>query len=494
MKNFSIVLISIVLCHSLFAQQTVEEMMKKMQEQVNQEIQKNEEAVRRYISKNDSLFAEFLKNEWKAFDTQEGEKPEEEPKPEEIPTIPETEFEYEEYVPIDVDDLPDDIDTRIAPPIVPPEVVIPEKEEEEYKGIIVHFFDHELNFKYNTETRITVKKPVNDKSIPKYFEEMSRIDTKPMLQQINEYANMLMLNDYGKFMLVRQIAAEILDDEDSRMLFAWYLMTKMGYDIRVGYGPGFTILMVPSENMLFSRPFLTFNNQKYFIFNFDDSQKRRFSNLYTYDKSHPSAKKYFDFSITKLPAIGKYDNKKELKFKYQGKTYILDYDYNQDLVKYFDYYPQTDYSIYFKAPVSPKTLASFARAFKPILKDKSEQEALNIILRFVQTAFLYKTDDDHFGREKPLIPDETLYYQYSDCEDRSILFSVLVKELLNLDVVGLKYEGHMAVGVKTNSKPKGDYIGHNNTRYLVCDPTYINANIGQSMPQYKNQKISVIDF
>ncbi|MBN2279455.1 MAG: hypothetical protein JXQ65_02640 [Candidatus Marinimicrobia bacterium] len=495
MKNVKLMIVVFGIYSVIFAQQSVEEMMKQMQEQVNQEIQKNEEAVRKFISKNDSLFAEFLKNEWKPFNAEEGKKPEEPPKPQEIPKIPEAKIEIDEFVPVDID-LPESelIDTRIAPEITPPEVVIPPEVVKEYAGTTITFYGQELKFKYNKETKISVEKPVNDKSIPKYWDNISRINTNPMLEQIEEYSQKLALNDYGKLVLIKSIASEILDDEESRILFTWYLITKLGYDVRVGYGPGFAALMVPSNNMLFSRPFLTIYNQRYFIFNFDDSQKRKFSQLYTYDKNHPAAKKHFDFAITSLPQIGGYNAQKELSFKYQGQKYALNCDYNEELVKYFNFYPQTDYSIYFAAPVAPTTKLTIGKAFKPILEGKSEQEALNILLRFVQTAFLYKTDDDQFGREKPLIPDETIYYQYSDCEDRSVLFSNLVEELLGLKVVGVKYEGHMATAVKTNSHPKGDYIGHNGTKYLVCDPTYINANIGMSMPKYKDQNITVIDF
>ena len=185
----------------LFAQQDVEEMMKKMQQDVNSEIQKNEEAVRRYISKNDSLFAEFLKNEWKPFETQKGEKRKELPKPEEIPEIPETEFEYEEYVPVEIY-LPElDVDTKISPEIKPPEITV--SEEVNFENIKLSFYEQELAFRINKETKIQVKKPVNDKSIPIYWEEMSMVETRPMLQLIEDYSALLGLNDYGKFILVK---------------------------------------------------------------------------------------------------------------------------------------------------------------------------------------------------------------------------------------------------------------------------------------------------
>lgn len=491
MKYRRIFVLLIIFCSMAFAQQSVEEMMKQMQQQVNQEIHKNEEAVRKYISQDDSLFAEFLKNEFKPFNAQKGEEPEEAPKPIDIPTIPEEEIDFEEYVPIEVD-LPElEIDTRINPEIVPRKVDVPK--EKPYEGITISFYDQELKFKYNPETKIGVKKPVKDEAIQHYWDEMSRIETKPMLDQIEEYSKLFKLNDYGKFLLLKEISIKILDNDDDRTMFAWYMMTKLGFDVRIGYGGSFVALMIPSSNMLYARPFLTINGQKFFIFTMDD-KKKNFSQLYTYDKSHPSASKKFDFSIKELPLFGTYDTHKEVSFKYHGKTYTVDYNFNEEISKFFDYYPQTDYPVYFQAPVSSQTLYSFVKSFKPIIEKKSEQEALNIILRFVQTAFDYKTDDDQFGREKPMIPDETFYYKYSDCEDRSILFATLVREMLGLKVIGLKYTGHMAVGVKTHSNPKGDYVTSGSTKYLVCDPTYINANIGQSMPKFKGKSMQLIDF
>ena len=46
-----------------------------------------------------------------------------------------------------------------------------------------------------------------------------------------------------------------------------------------------------------------------------------------------------------------------------------------------------------------------------------------------------------------MFPEETINYPYSDCEDRSILFSYLVKNLLHLDIVGVKYNDHLATAI-----------------------------------------------
>ena len=42
------------------------------------------------------------------------------------------------------------------------------------------------------------------------------------------------------------------------------------------------------------------------------------------------------------------------------------------------------------------------------------------------------------------------YYPYCDCEDRSVLYSYLVRNLLKLDVVLLDYPNHIATAVCFN--------------------------------------------
>ena len=87
----------------------------------------------------------------------------------------------------------------------------------------------------------------------------------------------------------------------------------------------------------------------------------------------------------------------------------------------------------------------------------TELEAVNFLLRLVQTAFDYKTDQDQFDREKYMIPDEIFFYEYSDCDDRSIFFATIVRDILGLDVVGLRYSRHLAVAVAFSSIVEGDF-------------------------------------
>lgn len=129
-----------------------------------------------------------------------------------------------------------------------------------------------------------------------------------------------------------------------------------------------------------------------------------------------------------------------------------------------------------------------------MVQGRNEADAANILINFVQTAFQYQTDGQQFGYEKPFFVEELFYYPYSDCEDRAMLFSYLVRKLLGLDVVLLDYPEHIATAVRFNGNVSGDYLMVNGQKYIVCDPTYIGASIGMTMPRYKTVSAKVLKY
>jgi hypothetical protein len=197
-------------------------------------------------------------------------------------------------------------------------------------------------------------------------------------------------------------------------------------------------------------------------------------------------------NIYKSPVISEKSISKNYTFRYFDKQYTIPVAVNKNIIDYYEFYPQTSLEVYFRAPVDSESGNALLNGLKPVIQNQPEDEAVNMLLRFVQTAFEYKTDDMQFGKEKDLFPEETLYYPFSDCEDRSFLFAFLTRNLLGLDVVGLHYPGHVATAVKFNNTVKGDYLTYNNNTYVICDPTYINANPGECMPKFKNVNPTVI--
>ena len=147
---------------------------------------------------------------------------------------------------------------------------------------------------------------------------------------------------------------------------------------------------------------------------------------------------------------------------------------------------------YAEAPLSSHLKEQLLDPLATSIEGLSQEDAANVLINFVQTAFEYQTDDEQWGYERPFFPEETLFYPYSDCEDRSILFARLVKELMGLDVVFLHYPGHLATAVRFDEEISGDHLMIDGGKYLVCDPTYINASIGMQMPQMEGKDVNVI--
>ena len=147
-------------------------------------------------------------------------------------------------------------------------------------------------------------------------------------------------------------------------------------------------------------------------------------------------------------------------------------------------YPQVSYEVYFNTPLDTQTLRDIETSVKPYLDGKKMSFGINFLLRFVQSAFGYDRDQEQFGKEKVMFAQETLYYDKSDCEDRATLYARLVKRLFGLSVVGVKYANHMATALYIPLK--GASVKVHSRRYVIADPTYINANVGEAMPKYRS--------
>ena len=117
---------------------------------------------------------------------------------------------------------------------------------------------------------------------------------------------------------------------------------------------------------------------------------------------------------------------------------------------------------------------------------------MNVLLDWVQTGLVYEYDDKVWGHDRVFFAEESLFYPYADCEDRAVLFSHLVRDLLGLDVALVYYPNHLATAVRFTDNVAGDAMQVGQTRYVVCDPTYIGAPVGMQMPNLDCSKVQCI--
>jgi NifU-like protein involved in Fe-S cluster formation len=356
----------------------------------------------------------------------------------------------------------------------------------------VNFYNKEIKFNYdkNMEFRLS---NINKNSISDFWEKISKTKYKALISQLQSKSEELNLNDWATYQLTYKVGQEIYKSDNVANLFTWFALVKMGYDTKVGYSKDKIYLLAIMKHKLYQVAFFKLKGKKYYVLT-PNGRVGKVGKIYTYKGNYPKADDKLSFDINKEIKFYSNIKKKDLKFKYYGKNYSVASSYSKDLVDFYGTFPQSDYNIYFNTKNSAPLSNSILRQLQEILKGKSELEAVNILLRFTQTAFAYKTDQKQFDYEKVMFPEETVFYPYSDCEDRSIMFSFLVKNILGLDVVGVKYPDHMATAVEFSSKVSGDGFNYKNKKYVISDPTYVNANAGMAMPQYKNRKFEVISL
>jgi len=63
---------------------------------------------------------------------------------------------------------------------------------------------------------------------------------------------------------------------------------------------------------------------------------------------------------------------------------------------------------------------------------------------------------------------------------------------LGLKVIGIDYPNHIATAVLCKTNIKGDRVRYKDNEFIICDPTYINASAGMSMPNHSVNSIEKI--
>ena len=331
---------------------------------------------------------------------------------------------------------------------------------------------------------------LNENAIADAYEALCNSDYKPLLADCAQIRKDLRLNDWGVFTLVRQVADTYCGTANESIVMQQFLLNEMGYKARMARKAteDKMMLFVATDCSIYAHPYITLNGQNYYNLSGNNEQCQ----FYMCQKDSPKAKNSVGMQLKEAPLFP--GTVVSSTHQAKGSAARVTVDVPKALMDFYKDYPQCDYSVYFNAPVNAAMENRILSSLTPLVQGRNEADAANILINFVQTAFQYQTDGQQFGYEKPFFVEELFYYPYSDCEDRAMLFSYLVRKLLGLDVVLLDYPEHIATAVRFNGNVSGDYLMVNGRKYIVCDPTYIGASIGMTMPRYKTVSAKVLKY
>lgn len=329
----------------------------------------------------------------------------------------------------------------------------------------------------------------NPDGLANFWDRMSGTRFQPTLDAVEDARRAMALDDWGHALLWQEVVKALRPTAPrEQLLLQWFFLVKSGFDARPGYSAQRLLLLVNVQQSVYGVSYIKVDDKPYYeLFGVDPATAAgRYS---AYSGRYPTALRAMDIRVAATGFAAGAVTRRALEFDNRGRRVRVDLAYERPVTRYLDRFPQLDFELYFSTPPSPAARRSLAEALEPHLRGLSQEEGVDFLLAFVQKAFEYKTDKDQFGREKYFFVEEVLHFPYSDCEDRSAIFSWLVRDLLGIDTVGLHYPGHMTTAVALSSvRADWQTVEWRSKRYVIADPTYINASVGMAMPSYRGQK------
>ena len=330
---------------------------------------------------------------------------------------------------------------------------------------------------------------MRENAIADAYEAMCKADYKALVDDCRKVKKELNLNDWGIFLFVREASKTLCTDENAAVVMQQFLLNELGYKSKMARRADRNqmLLFVAADCQVYGHPYFTKDGLNYYNLTSNESCQ-----FYMCQEDSPKAKSKLNMQVNHAPALNA--GMVNSVHKNRAGSVAVSVDVPKSLMEFYGSMPQCDYSVYVNAEVNPSVASKVLSTLAPLVNGKGEAEAANLLINFVQTGFQYATDQEQFGYEKPFFVEELFYYPYCDCEDRSVLYSYLVRNLLKLDVVLLDYPNHIATAVCFNENVSGDFVTVGGKKYVVCDPTYIGASIGKAMPQFKNVAAKVLKY
>lgn len=490
-KNFLLIFICICLSHIVIAQDDFE----KFRQQANSDYstfgKKSKDEFNDFRSKANKDYANFIKEAWSEFNSLTGV-----PLPIKDKPISPTPYIDDKNVPVKSTPKPIESITKPNPIVITqPEPIAPIKDIQQPIENL-YYFDF-----YNTRLKVRLDKQSNRF----YLKSCDGTDVANAwnLLSSEKYNNLIKdclyirseynLCDWAYLLMLYDLSNNFLGKSNESVLLTAYIYCQSGYKIRLATKNNKLYLLYASNYTIYDKNYWDIDGIRYYTLD------ANIDKLNICKAAYPEEKPLSLQVATEQKFNVRESNNRLLKSKRYPDVQVS-VSTNNNLIDFFNSYPTssinndfgTRWAMYANTPLSSNVKESLYPILIKAINNKTKLESVNIILNFVQTAFVYKLDDDVWGGDRAFFPDETIYYPYCDCEDCAILFSRIIRDILGLNVVLIYYPGHLATAVNFNESVNGDYIELNGRKYTICDPTYINAPVGATMPDMDNGKAKVI--
>lgn len=446
-----------------------------------------------FRDKCNSDYAAFLEASWKSFNACEAvPEPYEEQVPPVIYNTPEPDPVIDDKPVIDRERPVVEVIPSVEP-VPQPQPVEPINETPVVMADEFEFYYLDMPLSVRAGNGLKFQLPsVGAEDISKGWKKLSAHEYDNLIVDCLSIRDEYALCDWAYLQMLKSFAVSFLGNGNSAILLTAYLYAQSGYKIRLGTSYGHLYLLYGTKYVIYGKSYYQFDGSNFFVLD-DDLNK-----LDIADCAYPGEKD-MSLAISKEQMLG--GNCSDSRH-FESDRYAISSDcsVSRSLLKFYDGYPSAEindnplsrWAVYAETPVSRSVREKLYPALRETVRGKKALEAADMLLDFVQSSLVYGYDNEIWGGDRAFFAEETLYYPYCDCEDRSILYSHLVRDLLGLDVLLVYYPGHLATAVHFNESVDGDYIIVGQRKYTVCDPTYTGAPVGETMPDMDNSQARVI--
>lgn len=302
------------------------------------------------------------------------------------------------------------------------------------------------------------------------------------------------LSDWAYFQTLETLTNEFCGKgSNEATLLMGYILSQSGYKVRLGRDNQKLVLLTASHHTIYNKVAYRLDGETFYLLE---------GGVETLSICRASLPNETSISLM-IQAAQKFDMDQSTVRTIKSRDYPdfkVTIHTNKNLLKFYDtYLPScmndelmTRWAMYANTPLSDDVKAELYPQLRSQLQGLSKLEGMRRLLNLIQTGLVYEYDENIWGVDRAFFAEETLYYPYCDCEDRSILLSRLVRDILGLKAILIYYPGHLAMAVHFPEEVTGDYILLEGEKYIVCDPTYIAATVGRTMPGMNNNEARVI--
>lgn len=381
---------------------------------------------------------------------------------------------------------------ELTPVDVTPVVVLPQPEPVEpvkevpshdEKFFFVDFYGTQCGVRLPASANMVLKNCTAD-GIADAWEQLCTTDRMDnAIHDCLEVRESHNLCDWAYLLFLDELTRKYCNDRNGATLLMTYLYCQSGYQIRVALDGPKLYMLYGSRHTIFNKKYFVIDGQDFYPFG-DPSESLEACNA-AFEGETPMS-----LHIDKEQMLGAdLTDSRTIRSELYNEV-GADVGVPRGLIEFYDSYPSsaidgnpmTRWAMYANAPLAGKTKNLLYPALTDAIGSCREEEAANKLLNLIQTGLVYEYDEKVWGHDRAFFAEESLYYPYCDCEDRSILFSRLVRDLLGLDVALIYYPGHLAAAVCFNDDVNGDAVIIDGRKFVICDPTYIGAPVGTQMP------------